>query len=294
MADEGDRCFGKGDYAGECDSFSDDPLPLAVVRPLYHSLYRHLSMGDVVQLSADGTQALKLGRDGFTYGETTLSSVYSIMNAVSLPSYACSCAEGLARKAGSTGNEGWLWCDPMMRCTRCGHRPAGAFIVDLGSGIGNVVLGATLLSASGALSGPIGRFDGVELLPTLHKAGQKALDDLQGFAHGLHEELGCASSHNNVSKLCSQLHHVLPHVALHCGNLEAHDLSDCDIVYMASTVFDEALLARFAQRAAEQLRRGCRVVTLAEPLSHPSFRTEAVVPCTNSWGEEDAFVNVRI
>ena len=92
------------------------------------------------------------------------------------------------------------------------------------------------------------------------------------------------SSHNNVSKLCSQLLHVLPHVALHCSNLEAHDLSDCDIVYMASTVFDEALLARFAQRAAEQLRRGCRVVTLAEPPESSSFRTEAVVPCTNSWG----------
>ena len=31
---------------------------------------------------------------------------------------------------------------------------------------------------------------------------------------------------------------------------------------------------------------------LASPLRHARFRVERVVPCVNSWGDEDAFVNV--
>ena len=52
------------------------------------------------------------------------------------------------------------------------------------------------------------------------------------------------------------------------------------------------MLLKFAERAAERLRPGSRVVTLASPLANPAFRTEGVVKCINSWGDEDAFVNL--
>ena len=49
---------------------------------------------------------------------------------------------------------------------------------------------------------------------------------------------------------------------------------------------------QLARRAADSLRLGSRVVTLASPLRHAAFHVESVVPCFNSWGEEDAYVNV--
>ena len=52
------------------------------------------------------------------------------------------------------------------------------------------------------------------------------------------------------------------------------------------------MLRRFGERAAEQLRPGSRVVTLAAPLSNPAFRVERIVSCVNSWGDEDAYVNI--
>jgi hypothetical protein len=57
-------------------------------------------------------------------------------------------------------------------------------------------------------------------------------------------------------------------------------------------VFEDEVVERFTARAAASLRVGSRVVTLASALRHAAFRVEAVVPCFNSWGEEDAYVHV--
>ena len=84
MADEADRLAGVGDYAGAPHDFSDDPRAIAAIRPLYHRLYKDFSMSTAVELSADGTRALGLGRDGFTYGETALSSVWRVLCGASL------------------------------------------------------------------------------------------------------------------------------------------------------------------------------------------------------------------
>ena len=61
---------------------------------------------------------------------------------------------------------------------------------------------------------------------------------------------------------------------------------------LASTVMEDSVLRKFGERAAARLRPGSRVVTLAAPLSNPAFRVERVVACVNSWGDEDAYVNI--
>ena len=98
----------------------------------------------------------------------------------------------------------------------------------------------------------------------------------------------------SLAKWAETAGRTLPRCALTCAHLESFDLSDVDLVYMASTVFENSVLERFKVRAAATLRRHARVVTLHSALSHPSFRVERVVKCVNSWGEEDAYVNVLV
>ena len=219
----------------------DGELPPAVsaVRPLYKSLFAFIDLEQAVTASSEDTQRLGLGRDGFTYGETTLASVWRILASLGL-------------RGGS-----------------------GAAITDLGSGIGNVVVAVGLIAAAGALGeGAVRSVRGIELLPTLHAAAVRAVA-------GLRREW-------SDSPL------PLPHCSVECSDLLDCDLSDCDIAYMASTVFEDHVLERFARRAAETMRPGSRVVTLARALKNDAFSVEAIVPCVNSWGEEDAYINVRV
>ena len=227
--------------ADETD-YDQDEAAVARVRRCYTELYRHLSLNDTVTMSADGTMQLGLGRDGFTYGETTLRSTWHLLQHVRLPEFACHCASP------SDDDQ-----PPTARCSVCGLRGVGATIVDLGSGIGNVVVGAALLCAAGNLEGRVGSLHGVELLPTLHAAATDALARLPGLA----SRSGFANP--------------LPPCELHCADLLDFDLREVDVVYMASTVFEEQVLAAFATRAAAQLRPGSRVVTLGSPLKHAAF-----------------------
>ena len=69
---------------------------------------------------------------------------------------------------------------------------------------------------------------------------------------------------------------------------------DADVVFAASTVFDEAQMARIAARAAA-LNRGARVVTLDVALPSPHFAVEWLVKCPDcSWGAARAFVQRRV
>ena len=86
----------------------------------------------------------------------------------------------------------------------------------------------------------------------------------------------------------------LPVCSVDCSDLATFDrLHEMDIVYMASTVFENSVMVAFTARAAAELRPNSRVITLHEPLKHEAFETEAVIKCVNSWGDEDAFINVK-
>lgn len=291
-----------------------DPPAVAALLPVYRSLYRDfIDLSTAVEYSSLDTRELKLGRDGFTYGETNLASVWRLWSATDLGQYSCCCATtggattsreerpgkigagGLAHVIACNGRTGWAFSDDVSRhrrrCALCGRRVFGAAIVDLGSGIGNVVAATALIEASGALGDGqrIGSVIGVELLPRLHAAGEAAVARLRS-----HWADASASSAAATMPTMPAARRALPPCELQLGNLLEFRLEDTDVVYMASTVFEDHTVRQFASRAAEALRPGSRVVTLASPLAHEAFAVERVVPCVNSWGEEDAYVNVRV
>ena len=231
-------------------ALASDPAPVAAVREAYHTVFEHTTMSDCISLSIEGTQQLDINREGFTYGESSLRAVYEVMSSIDLSAF-----------AQADGGE------------QDGRRRTGAVVYDLGSGIGNVVVGVALLAASGALCG-VAEVHGVELLPTLHAAAEEALARLPTAAGSFAPSL--------------------PPTAVHCSDLLVHDFSRADVVYMASTVFQSRVLAEFAELAARVLRAGTRVITLHEPLHHAAFAHERVLESTNSWGRETMHVHVVV
>ena len=242
MSDEADK------YAVAV--LASDPAPVAAVREAYHTVFEHTTMSDCISLSIEGTQQLDINREGFTYGESSLRAVYEVMSSIDLSAF-----------AQADGGE------------LDGRRRTGAVVYDLGSGIGNVVVGVALLAASGALCG-VAEVHGVELLPTLHAAAEEALARLPAAAGSFAPSL--------------------PPTAVHCSDLLVHDFSRADVVYMASTVFQSRVLAEFAELAARVLRAGTRVITLHEPLHHAAFAHERVLESMNSWGRETMHVHVVV
>jgi hypothetical protein len=208
------------------DSLHDTGSPadleeLGAANAVFRSLFEHLDISDAIVLSAEGTAELGLDRYGYTYGETGLQVVLRILRAADLPSYCCACANGGL---------------PDRRCGTCGLRPAGAAIVDLGSGAGNVVVGMSLLVA-GALA-RASSVRGVELLPTLHRAAAAVVDALHAkFASDLpnsdlpNSDLPCELAG------ARSLSAPLPACSVRCADLLQHDLSDEDVCYLCSTAF---------------------------------------------------------
>jgi hypothetical protein len=222
------------------------------------------SLADNIELSTAGTAELKLTRRGWTYGETNLESLLLMLRAADLPSYCCTCSLPPA--------------DHHARCERCGKRAAGAVILDLGSGCGNVVVAVALMVASTLLpTAAVVR--GIELLPTLHRAAAKSVSELQ------------ARFRSAEAAGTSLLPARLPHTEVCCDDLAVHDFSDADVCYLCSTAFTSGYITRWCAHAARTLRPGSRVVCLSVPLPHSAFALEASLACETSWGCERAFVH---
>lgn len=280
MATEADAARAAGasrDDAVLHERFFGDPdrVPaLALVRPRYHGLFDCITMKEALKASAADVPTFKPSQNsGLAYGETAIESVWRILRGVDLSVFTCTCS-GDTSAAAAPERE---------RCAICGRRRVGAHILDLGSGIGNVVVAFALLAAAGEARGQVARVEGVELLPRLHAVAEAAVRTLlaQDF---------------EIQPPARPLPLPLPHCAVRCGDLMTdgeNALADADLVYMTTTLFDDDFLARFAVLAADTLRSGSRVVTLSTPLQHEAFETEARIPICNSWGEEAAVVNVR-
>lgn len=224
--------------------FGDPPsVPaLALVRPVLGNLFSRCKPADILAQSASDAASLKLskGRTNFGYGETSVESIWRIVRVLDLSAYT---------------------------------RPGGANVVDLGSGVGNVVAAIALLAAAGVVNGRVARVNGVELLPNLCNVATEAIDALPAEA--------------------PPLALPLPQCSIHCGDILEYDLTDADVVYVTTTLFDSGFMEKLAQRAASLLASCSRVVTVATPLEHEAFEVERRVPTCNSWGEEDSVINVK-
>ena len=251
MSDEAERA---------AEIVPDDPSELRRVRELFSSLFASHTLSDCVELSIEGTQQLEISRSGFTYGETGLQALLYMLSVADLPQYCCRCVPQR--------------CAPEVRCEVCGKRPAGPAVADLGSGIGNLVVGAALLAAAELVH--VSSVSGVELLPTLHGVAQTVLADL--------------SAHADIATLPAPL----PPCRVECADLIDFDVSEIDVCYLCSSVFPNETLQRWSAHAAATMRLGSKVITPAFPLAHRSFRVERSMTCTFSWGVEKVFVHVLV
>lgn len=125
----------------------------------------------------------------------------------------------------------------------CPNAGEGREFVDLGSGLGKMVIVA-------ALSGLFERARGVELLTELHEAAtsaRAAFDD--ALARGDGEVIEAA-------RACE--------VTLDEGDLLNYDVSSADVVYIHATCFTPQLLSALALKLASELKTGARVMIMSK------------------------------
>ena len=267
-----------GDDAEKGPVSVGDSTIVASVRPHFHALFKHLTFSDSLCLSVEGTQTQRLERSNFTYGESSLLALSRVLDVLDLPSYCCRCGDGAAAVVTPRG----------ARCDHCGRRRGGAAIFDLGSGVGNVVVGAALLAAAGQI--PLSSVEGVELLQPLHAAADAVLTRLRELFGGGGANSDTSST-DSLPAASPPLPAPLPVCAAHCADLLSFDWSGADVVYMASTIFTNEVMQAFSRKAAEKLAVGSRVVTLKVPLAHPAFVHETTLIVQMSWGEELAHIH---
>jgi hypothetical protein len=126
--------------------------------------------------------------------------------------------------------------------------PAQGHFIDLGSGLGKVVMTAAL-----ALPGM--RCTGVELLGYRHAMARARLAGV--LAAGMAHDAAAADSFGARVRLLQQ-------------DMFDADVSDATLVFMYSTCF-APLMERLGDKLARELPRGALVTTTTVPLPHPAF-----------------------
>jgi len=138
--------------------------------------------------------------------------------------------------------------------------PQGHFI-DLGSGLGKVVMSA-------ALAFPGLRCTGVELLSYRHAMAQVRLAEML--------VAGAAESRAGAAAVASR-------IRLLQQDMFDADVSDASLVYIYSTCF-APLMERLAEKLARELPPGALVTTVTFPLQHPAFElVKAFAPPKVAW-----------
>lgn len=155
------------------------------------------------------------------------------------------------------------------------HANCGMFY-DLGSGSGKAVLAAALLF-------PFEGVTGIELLPSLHESAVKSA-----------QELTARCPPTDISARTSPL------VTFQCADIFTADWSDGDIVFVASTAFDESMMEQLSQQAT-RLKPGSRVITLSLPLpavhgssEQPHYQLLWSEPYRFSWGNATVYLHQKL
>lgn len=147
---------------------------------------------------------------------------------------------------------------------RVSAKPGETFY-DLGSGTGKAVLYA-------ALTGGMGKAVGIELVRDLYDASETVRERYE-------------------TEVRPQME-VPSMIAFHHGDMFDHDLTDADIVFSHCTCFDDALMARLAQKL-EDLRPNTRVITVTKQLPSAAFEPLGSELLPLGWGEATMFYQRR-
>ncbi|KQV79384.1 histone methylation protein DOT1-like protein [Massilia sp. Root351] len=170
----------------------------------------------------------------------------------------------------------------------------GGEMMDLGSGLGKVVMSA-------ALALPFARCTGVELLPYRHAMAMERRAQLLARAAGLLAGLAQPAPPSPDVPLAlpsggaATLRHLLEleaRIALREQNMFEADVSRASLVFIYSTCF-APLMDALADKLARELPQGCLVSCTTFPLSHPAFRLLHHFP-SNSVAWTSVFVYQRI
>ena len=129
---------------------------------------------------------------------------------------------------------------------------------DLGSGTGKPCIAAALLW-------PFRKVVGVELLPSLHALATEAAARL-ALGNGESSRTGDGRGGAMGTFDAAAAAQVQSNVVFQCGDLFALDVGDADIVFVASTGFDEATFARLARHLRQSVRIGTVIVSLSLPV----------------------------
>lgn len=183
---------------------------------------------DARRLSREARDAAGLTRADFVYGEFPASELLSLL-------------EGLPLREG------------------------GVFL-DLGAGVGQVVLTA-------ALTGRFAEVRGVELIPAL-----------------------CAVSRQCAAALLETqptLPLPLPRIVLEEGDLCSVDLSSVDVVFAYATCFSDALCERIAARSLV-CRPGTWFLSVTRPLDAPLLAPRHTFSASLPWGTSTVWTYQRL
>jgi len=153
--------------------------------------------------------------------------------------------------------------------------------IDLGSGLGKVVMTA-------ALSVAFESYLGVELLPYRHKL---AINRFEGFCQSINdfyaeptaESIGSYSEDTTFQFDLENLAQIPSKVSFQSGDMFACDVSRASLIFMYSTCFG-SLMHKIANKLAEEAPEGCLVSTTTYAINHPGFELVKHFPAkTMAW-----------
>lgn len=161
--------------------------------------------------------------------------------------------------------------------------PAGGVMVDLGSGLGKVVMSA-------ALTLPFTRCIGVELLNYRHRLAQERLVRLLTLARqgleALPEPLTLETPLQLPSGVTAHGRHLLDlgsRILFLENDMFKVDVRGASLVFLYSTCFGP-LMDAISDKLARELSEGALVSTTTYPIKHPAFRLlQSHAPGTLSW-----------
>ena len=169
--------------------------------------------------------------------------------------------------------------------------PGGQF-VDLGSGLGKVVMSA-------GLHFPFDTCKGIEIVPYRHKmafdrflhllkVGQDGLNRLKTPTHAAQFLAQSASPEMKVSHLLN-----LPkRVSFQLGDMFACDVSQASLVFIYSTCFG-SFMHKIAHKLANEVPEGCLVSSTTYAMSHPGLELVKHFPAKSvAW--TDIYVYKRV
>ena len=202
--------------------------------------------------------------------EDIIHFLYSIYNDISPTSISINCRKkhGLYGDRSLTYGESHL---PSLYEIFNEVKPKeGEIFYDLGSGSGRLVLYA-------ALSFPFAKCVGIELLDDLVTSSQEKLDLCKKRAFSLP-----GFEQNKLGE-----------VEFRQADFTKSNISDANIVYIASTCFENEFMLNLSLYLENQLAKKTRVITFARPLSSNKFKIIKKGLFPMEWGQTTIFFHEK-